>query len=42
MVGTYGHEKVDLENSKTLFESSWEAKVERLNSQQIVVTGFSC
>ncbi|MDO7084898.1 FAD-binding and (Fe-S)-binding domain-containing protein [Pseudocolwellia sp. AS88] len=42
MAGTYGHEKVNLENSKALFESSWEPKVERLNSQQIVVTGFSC
>jgi len=42
MAGTYGHEQVNLENSKTLFESSWEPKIERLNAQQIVVTGFSC
>lgn len=42
MAGTYGHEKENLENSKTLFSSSWEPKIERLNSQQIVVTGFSC
>lgn len=42
MAGTYGHEKVNVEKSKTLFESSWEPKLERLNAQQIVATGFSC
>jgi len=42
MAGTYGHEKVNLEKSKGLFEASWEPKLARLNSQQIVATGFSC
>ncbi len=42
MAGTYGHEKVNLDNSKTLFKTSWEPKLERLNAQQIVATGFSC
>jgi len=42
MAGTYGHEKINLEKSKTLFESSWEPKLDRLNAQQIVATGFSC
>ena len=42
MAGTYGHEKVNLDNSKSLFKASWEPKLERLNAQQIVATGFSC
>ncbi len=42
MAGTYGHEKVNLENSKGLFKASWEPKLERLNAKQIVATGFSC
>jgi len=42
MAGTYGHEKVNLDNSKSLFEMSWQQKLEQLNSEQVLATGFSC
>jgi FAD/FMN-containing dehydrogenase/Fe-S oxidoreductase len=42
MAGTYGHEKANLDNSKGLFELSWQTKIEALASEQILVTGFSC
>jgi len=42
MAGTYGHEKVNLDNSKGLFELSWQPKVAALASEQILATGFSC
>jgi FAD/FMN-containing dehydrogenase/Fe-S oxidoreductase len=42
MAGTYGHEKANLENSKGLFELSWQSKLETLESTQILATGFSC
>jgi FAD/FMN-containing dehydrogenase/Fe-S oxidoreductase len=42
MAGTYGHEKANLENSKGLFELSWQAKLEALESEQVLATGFSC
>ena len=42
MAGTYGHEKVNLDNSKGLFELSWQPKLETLASEQILATGFSC
>jgi FAD/FMN-containing dehydrogenase/Fe-S oxidoreductase len=42
MAGTYGHEKANLENSKGLFELSWQTKLETLESEQILATGFSC
>ncbi|PKI17548.1 D-2-hydroxyglutarate dehydrogenase YdiJ [Colwellia sp. 12G3] len=42
MAGTYGHEKANLDNSKGLFELSWQPKVEALDSEQILATGFSC
>ena len=42
MAGTYGHEKANLDNSKGLFELSWQPKVEPLDSEQILATGFSC
>lgn len=42
MAGTYGHEKTNVENSKGLFNLSWQPKLESLNSEQILVTGFSC
>jgi Fe-S oxidoreductase len=42
MAGTYGHEKANLDNSKGLFELSWQPKVEALESAQILATGFSC
>ncbi|MCP4989502.1 MAG: (Fe-S)-binding protein, partial [Colwellia sp.] len=42
MAGTYGHEKNNLDNSKGLFELSWQPKVDKLDSEQILATGFSC
>ncbi len=42
MAGTYGHEKTNLDNSKGLFELSWQAKLEKLTSEQVLATGFSC
>ena len=42
MAGTYGHEKSNLDNSKSLFEMSWQSKLSKLNDEQILATGFSC
>jgi len=42
MAGTYGHEKVNAENSKGLFELSWQQKLSSLDESQVLVTGFSC
>ncbi|WP_448549350.1 D-2-hydroxyglutarate dehydrogenase YdiJ [Thalassotalea fusca] len=42
MAGTYGHEKVNLENSIGLFELSWRDKVDQYEEAQLVVTGYSC
>ena len=42
MAGTYGHEKVNLDNSTSLYKMSWQDKVVQLASAQILVTGYSC
>ena len=42
MAGTYGHEKVNFDNSKGLYELSWQQKVNELQPEQILVTGYSC
>jgi Fe-S oxidoreductase len=42
MAGTYGHEKVNLDNSKALYDMSWKNKVSELATEQILVTGYSC
>ena len=42
MAGTYGHEKSNLDNSKGLFELSWQPKITESDAEQILVTGFSC
>jgi len=42
MAGTYGHEKSNLENSKGLFDLSWQPKLVELDNEQILATGFSC
>lgn len=42
MAGTYGHEKSNLENSKSLFDLSWQPQLTQLASEQILATGFSC
>ena len=42
MAGTYGHEKSNLDNSKGLFDLSWQPKLVELEQTQILATGFSC
>jgi Fe-S oxidoreductase len=42
MAGTYGHEAVNFDNSKQLFEMSWQAKLDKLQAEQVLATGFSC
>lgn len=42
MAGTYGHEKSNLDNSKGLFDLSWQPKLAELDTSQILATGFSC
>ena len=42
MAGTYGHEKSNLENSKGLFNLSWQPKLNEIDEAQLLATGFSC
>ncbi|MBE0366224.1 hypothetical protein PULV_b0986 [Pseudoalteromonas ulvae UL12] len=42
MAGTYGHEKQNQLNSKTLYEMSWKQHIENKPIEDIVATGFSC
>lgn len=42
MAGTFGHEKSNLDNSKGLFELSWQDKIAKLEQPQVLATGFSC
>jgi FAD/FMN-containing dehydrogenase/Fe-S oxidoreductase len=42
MAGTYGHEQVNFENSKGLYELSWQPKLDELKEQAVVATGYSC
>ncbi|WP_286235636.1 D-2-hydroxyglutarate dehydrogenase YdiJ [Thalassotalea sediminis] len=42
MAGTYGHEQVNFENSKSLYGMSWQPKVDDAKEEQLVVTGYSC
>ncbi|ASP49535.1 D-2-hydroxyglutarate dehydrogenase YdiJ [Cognaticolwellia beringensis] len=42
MAGTYGHEKINLENSTSLYNMSWQSKVANLATEQVLVTGYSC
>ncbi|MCH2055576.1 MAG: FAD-binding oxidoreductase [Thalassotalea sp.] len=42
MAGTYGHEATNFDNSKNLFEMSWQGKLNTLSEEQVLATGFSC
>ena len=44
MAGTYGHEKANLETSKTIYAQSWKPKVEATapSDEEILATGYSC
>lgn len=41
MAGTYGHETVNLENSKALYDMSWAEPIAN-TSHEVVATGYSC
>ena len=42
MAGTYGHEKNHLENSKKIYQLSWQEAVDLYQPEQILATGYSC
>lgn len=42
MAGTYGHEAQNFDNSKALYEMSWQQPVQNTGADQVLVTGFSC
>jgi Fe-S oxidoreductase len=42
MAGTYGHEVSNFENSKSLYEMSWQPQLDNCDRSQILATGFSC
>ena len=44
MAGTYGHEKANLDTSKTIYAQSWKPKVEgsTQGDEEILATGYSC
>ncbi len=42
MAGTYGHERQNQENSKGLYELSWQKPIDAGDSNYQMATGFSC
>ncbi len=42
MAGTYGHEVQNQENSRTLYELSWQQPVQHTDPSRLLATGFSC
>lgn len=42
MAGTYGHELQNQQNSKALFDMSWQQPLQQHGTEQTLVTGFSC
>jgi len=42
MAGTYGHEKQHQQRSRDIYELSWQPAMEKLDSDLVVATGFSC
>ncbi len=42
MAGTYGHEAEHVEESRGIFEMSWEKRIQALDPTRILVTGYSC
>lgn len=42
MAGTYGHELQNQDNSRMLYELSWQQPLQALSNEQVLVTGFSC
>lgn len=42
MAGTYGHEVSHLEDSKGIFNLSWQQALARYDANQVLATGYSC
>ncbi|WP_339782200.1 FAD-binding and (Fe-S)-binding domain-containing protein [uncultured Thalassospira sp.] len=42
MAGVYGHETANRDNSRRLYEMSWQKKAEKTGVKNMLVTGFSC
>ncbi|MEK9670331.1 MAG: FAD-linked oxidase C-terminal domain-containing protein, partial [Gammaproteobacteria bacterium] len=44
MAGTYGHEKTNLDTSKTIYAQSWKPKIDAttVSDGEILATGYSC
>jgi Fe-S oxidoreductase len=42
MAGTYGHEAPNYENSKGIYELSWQHPIESCAEEVILATGYSC
>ncbi|WP_017345976.1 D-2-hydroxyglutarate dehydrogenase YdiJ [Pantoea sp. A4] len=42
MAGTYGHERINLENSRGIYSLSWQRKLESLPAERCLSTGYSC
>ena len=42
MAGTYGHEESHLEHSKGIFALSWKDPLGKVNSKNVLATGYSC
>lgn len=42
MAGTFGHELDHQDESKALYELSWQKPLSQLNDKQVLATGFSC
>jgi Fe-S oxidoreductase len=42
MAGTYGHEAQNLEHSLGIYAKSWQAPLQTLEKDKVLVTGYSC
>ncbi|GAA5214646.1 FAD-binding and (Fe-S)-binding domain-containing protein [Corallincola platygyrae] len=42
MAGTYGHELPNLENSKGIYELSWQQPLQQNPQEAVLATGYSC
>lgn len=42
MAGTFGHETQHIEMSKAIYQLSWQAKIDDIDPQFCLVTGYSC
>ncbi|WP_127959377.1 FAD-binding and (Fe-S)-binding domain-containing protein [Serratia microhaemolytica] len=42
MAGTYGHETVNVENSRAIYALSWQQVLQKLPAQRCLTSGYSC